>query len=174
MDDPTFDIRYTEEADLSSLLKWFSEPNVFDAFPFSESVKQEALTNWVGFSRYKASLSATLQGTPCAIGTLFLMPYRKVAHHCSFYLIVDPVHRRKGIGTAIVRNLIHLAKKRFRLEAIHAEIFEPSPLQTILERSDFSLYARQENYVYQDGLFRARRIYGRETALFAPVEEAIK
>ena len=144
---PDYDIRYSENGDLAYLEQWFADPAICDNFPFGFEERTEALKNWIGFSRFKASLTATIQDVPCAIGTLFLMPYKKVAHHCSFYLIVDPEHRRKGIGTSMVRNLIHLAKTRFRLESIHVEIYEPSHLLSILQKLQFEPFARQENYV---------------------------
>ena len=48
------------------------------------------------FAAGAASLTATINHVPCGIGTLFLMPYKKVAHHCLFKLIVDPHWQRKG------------------------------------------------------------------------------
>jgi putative acetyltransferase len=93
---------------------------------------------------------------PIAVGTLFLMPYKKVAHHCSFYLMVDPEHRRKGIGTSMVRNLLHLAKTRFRLESVHAEVFEPSVLQPLLQKLGFEVFAQQEGYVKLENCLRSR------------------
>lgn len=151
-----FDIRFTEEQDLASLQKWFSYENACDDFPFGSDEMDEALKNWIGFSKFKASLTGVLRNEPCAIGTLFLMPYRKVAHHCSFFLIVDPEHRRKGIGTAMIRNLLNLAKTRFRLESVHAEIFDPNPILHLLYRLGFQSFARQENFVHTDGCQRAR------------------
>ncbi|HSX11453.1 MAG TPA: GNAT family N-acetyltransferase [Chlamydiales bacterium] len=153
---PNFDIRYTTVGDLPYLQEWFQEPSVCDAYPFGLAEKEEALKNWIGFSKYKASLTGTIDDVPCAIGTLFLMPYRKVAHHCSFYLIVDPKHRRKGIGTSMVRNLLHLAKDLFRLESVHVEVFEPSALLPILQKLHFEPFARQENFIRIDGCGRAR------------------
>ena len=62
-----------------------------EPFPFeTDSETEEVLKNWIGFARFKAALTGTLSDAPCAMGTLLLMPYRKVAHHGSFYLIVDP------------------------------------------------------------------------------------
>ena len=69
-----FDIRYTELGDLSSLSEWFSLPNACDDFPFGPEEKEEALKNWIGFSKFKASLTGTISNVPCAVGTLFLMP----------------------------------------------------------------------------------------------------
>lgn len=153
---PGFDIRYSTLDDLPYLQQWFREASSSDAYPFGILEKEEALKNWIGFSKFKASLTGTIDDVPCAIGTLFLMPYRKVAHHCSFYLIVDPKYRRKGIGTAMLRNLLHLAKDRFRLESVHVEIFEPSALLPLLQKLHFALFARQENFVRVDGCSKAR------------------
>ncbi len=151
-----FDIRFSDQGDLAFLNRCFSAADACDDFPFGPGEMEEALKNWIGFSKFKASLTGTLQNIPCAIGTLFLMPYKKVAHHCSFYIIVDPEHRRKGIGTDLIRNLLHLAKTRFRLESVHAELYEPSPLMPLLQKLNFIEFARQENFVHIDGCKKTR------------------
>lgn len=153
---PGFDIRYTALEDLSYLQEWLKDPGASDAYPFNDAEKEESLKNWIGFAKYKASLTGTLHDVPCAIGTLFLMPYRKVAHHCSFYLIVDPKHRKQGIGTSMVKNLLHLAKTRFRLESVHVELYEPSALLPILLKLGFKQFVRQENFIKVNGEPRAR------------------
>lgn len=152
-----YDIRYSVPEDLRSLESWFADPQERIGFPFeTDQETADALKNWIGFSRYKASLTAMIANEPCAVGTLFLMPYRKVAHHASFYLIVDPAKRRMGIGTSIVRNLMHLAKTRFLLEGLHGEMYDPSVLPPLLEKLGFELYARQENFVKINGRGHAR------------------
>lgn len=154
-----FDIRYSNLDDLAYLKKWFEEPNASDDFPFSDKEKAEALKNWIGFSKFKASLTAVVENEPCAVGTLFLMPYKKVAHHCSFYLIVDPKHRNQGVGTSMVKNLLHLAKSRFRLESLHVEVFEPSQLVPVLKHLGFEEIVRQENFMKINGQPKARLIW---------------
>jgi putative acetyltransferase len=153
---PGFDIRYTTADDLPYLQEWFKDPSACDDYPFNILEKDEALKNWIGFAKFKASLTGTIDGVPYAIGTLFLMPYRKVAHHCSFYLMVDPQHRRKGIGTSMVKNLLHLAKTRFHLESVHVEIYEPSALLPVLLKLNFEPFVRQENFVKVNDCSRAR------------------
>ena len=156
MEIPGFDIRFSEFDDLAYLSSWFSYHEACDGYPFTFDEMGEALKNWIGFAKYKASLTGTMKGVPCAVGTLFLMPYRKVAHHCSFYLMVDPEERRKGIGTSMVRNLLHLAKTHFRLESVHVELFEPSLLMGLVERLNFQPFAKQENFMKIDGCGRPR------------------
>lgn len=151
MDIEGYDIRFSELDDVAYLSSWLSYPDACDDFPFSIEEKEDAARNWLGYAKFKASLTGTMKGTPCAIGTLFLMPYKKVSHHCSFYLMVDPELRRQGIGTSMVRNLLNLAKSRFRLESVHAEIFLPSPIEGILERLHFQPFARQENFEKIEG-----------------------
>ncbi|MES2273926.1 MAG: GNAT family N-acetyltransferase [Chlamydiota bacterium] len=153
---PGFDIRYSVPEDLSFLKEMFSEPASCNDYPFSFAESEDALKNWIGFSKFKASLTGVMNEKPCAIGTLFLMPYRKVAHHCSFYLLVDPRERKKGIGTSMLRNLLNLAKTRFHLESLHVEVYEPSALLPILEKLEFQLFARQENFMKIDGCGHAR------------------
>lgn len=156
---PGFDIRYSVPEDLVYLQTWFQDPSACDDFPFGEEEKEEALKNWIGFSKFHASLTGTVDNIPCAIGTLFLMPYRKVAHHCSFYLIVDPDYRRKGIGASMLRNLLNLAKTRFRLESVHVEIYEPSLLAPLLTKLGFEMFVRQENFVKIGELRKARLLW---------------
>ncbi len=154
-----FDIRFTESADLDSLRSWFARPQEREPFPFQTDPETEiSLQGWIGFSKWRASLTGTFHGVPCALGTLFLMPYRKVAHHCSFTLMVDPALRRKGIGTSMVRNLMHLAKSRFRLESLHAELYLPCHLLPLLHKLGFLELAFQENYLHIGGTKRPRII----------------
>ncbi len=156
---PGFDIRYTEASDLPFLQDWFDDPSACDPFPFGEREKEDALKNWIGFAKFKASLTATIDGIPCAVGTLFLMPYKKVAHQCSFYLMVDPDHRKKGIGTSLIRNLLNLAKTRFRLDGVNVEVYEPSALSSLLKKERFEQIVRQENFAKINGETRARLIW---------------
>jgi putative acetyltransferase len=160
MSTPTdFDIRFSSLEDLSTLQKWFNDPAERDAFPFeTDQETEESLKNWIGFSKYQSSLTGMLGSEICAVGTLFLMPYRKVAHHCSFYLIVKREVRRQGIGASMIRNLLHLAKTRFRLESVHAEIYEPSPLIPLLVKQGFHLYARQDDFIQINGKSCARSL----------------
>lgn len=155
-----FDLRFTVMTDQPYLHDWLTKPGILHWFPMSEGKElDDAIQCWIGFSRYNCSLTATIDDTPCAIGTLFLMPYQKVAHHCLFKLVVEPKYQRKGIGTSLVKNLKNLAKERFRLELMHIEVFEGNPLISILKEQGFREFARQENYVKEGDNYFSRILY---------------
>ena len=121
----TWNMRYSQLEDEEYLLQWMQDPDNLQWFPMKtqKEIKQ-TVHNWIGFYRFKASLTATIDNKPCGIITLFFMPYRKVAHQSSFYLIVDKKYRNRGIGFSLMKNLINLSKNYFYLESLQAEIYE--------------------------------------------------
>ena len=152
-----YDIRYTHVQDAPYLNSWLLAPGMLHWFPMSEGKEMEdAVTCWISFCRYSSSLTATYEGTPIAIGTLFLMPYRKVAHHCLFKLIVDPKFHRRGVGTSLLKNLKHLAKNTFRLELMHIDIYEGNPIYFLLQQQGFREYGRQSHFVKENGTYFGR------------------
>lgn len=154
---PGYDIRYTYLTDITYLRQWVKTPGMLKWFPMeSEKEIEDALQCWIGFCRWSSSLTATINHVPCGIGTLFLMPYKKVAHHCLFKVIVDPHWQRKGIGRSLVRNLKHLARNYFHLEMMGTEVFEGNPLITILQENGFNEVFRQERAVKVEGEYKAR------------------
>lgn len=156
------DFRYTTLEDMPFLRECLSKPGMLHWFPMAEGREAEienAIQCWIGFCRYSCSLTALIEGVPCAIGTLFLMPYRKIAHHCLFKLVVAPEYQRRGIGTSLVKNLKHLAKTYFRLELIHIEVFEGNPLISILEKNGFRVFAEQEKYVKEGDKYFKRILF---------------
>lgn len=154
------EIRYTTLDDMPLLREWLLSPGVLHWFPMSEGEELEnAVQCWMGFCRYSCSLTIMVDGKPCAIGTLFLMPYRKVAHHCLFKMIVAPEYQKKGIGTSLLKNLKHLAKTYFRLELMHIEVFDDNPLCSLLRKSGFRVFAEQEKFVKENGRYFKRTLF---------------
>lgn len=154
------DIRYSELSDEPFLLKWLLDPSIAMWYPPSnESELKAFVTNWIGFSRFKCSLTAIHNNEISGIGTLFLMPYKKVSHHCLFYLIVDPLKTKNGIGSSLLKNILNLAQNYFRLESISAEVFEGCPIINLLKNFSFNVYATQEKYVKDADIYRNRILY---------------
>lgn len=160
MNIPDYDIRYTYITDTSYLRQWLLDPAIAPWFPITtEKELEDSIQCWIGFSRWCASLTATVKHVPVAMGTLFLMPYKKVAHHCLFKVVVDPKWQRHGIGSSLVKNLKHLAKNYFHLEQMNIEMFEGNPLGKILEAQGFNMFAKQDHFVKVDGTYRARLLW---------------
>lgn len=151
-----FDIRYTTPADMPILREWLKTDNMLHWYPPCDDLEIENFIRiWIGFSRYNASITAMYKNDPVGMGILYLMPYRKVAHHAMFQIIVSPEYQKKGVGYSLVRNLKHLAKQ-FRLEFIHAEILDESPIISLLKTLGFTEFGRQEGYVKEEDCYYPR------------------
>lgn len=143
-----FDIRYTVMEDGEAIKKWLEEKKILRYFPmYNEPEIDNAIQNWVGFCRYKASLTATINNEIVGIATLILQPYKKLFHQCMLSIIVSPDCRGKGVGTELLRNLIHLAKSKFNIELIHLEVYEGNPAKRLYERFGFKEFGFQKKWV---------------------------
>jgi RimJ/RimL family protein N-acetyltransferase len=153
------DIRYTEMKDFENLILWLNDKENNKWFPFSTKEEiEDSARNWINFSKYRSSLTGVKDNKVVAIGTLFLMPYRKLIHHCMFYLIVDKDYRNQGVGTDMLKNLVNLAKNYFRLESIFAEVYEGCPIIPLLKNNNFNEFAKQDNFIKEDNKHYLPRI----------------
>lgn len=157
MTEEELDIRYTHITDEAYLRSWLMNPKLQHFLSVSnEQEINNTLQCWLGFCRYKASLTATLNGTPCGMATLFLMPYQKVSHHCLFKMVVDPVYQKRGVGNSLLKNIMHLAKTYFKLEEIYTEVIEDNPLIHLLYKFGFYQFVKQEEYIKENNQYYAR------------------
>mgnify|MGYP000937151332 FL=1 len=60
------------------------------------------------------------------------------------------------LGTALVRNLKHLAKDYFHFQMVYAEIYNGSKLESILKKQGFKETLRQEKFVKTENGYRGR------------------
>ena len=152
-----FNIRYTSQEDEKYLLEWIKQKENNKWFPMSlEHEIAISCKNWIGFSRFNCSLTATIKDKPVGLVTLFLMPYRKVSHLSMFYIIVDQKMIKQGVGTSLVKNIINLSKNYFRLESIYVEVFENSPVIKLLEKFKFKKFATQPAFVKENDNYLSR------------------
>ncbi len=152
-----YDIRYTFMTDIDPLRSWLKTPGMLHWFAMeSEKELEDAIQCWIGFCRWSCSLTAVVDGVPCGIGTLFLMPYKKVAHQALVKMIVDPKMQKQGIGFSLLKNLKHLAKNYFRLEMINMEVVEGNPILGLLEKHGFYQVVRQEKFFKEQDRYMAR------------------
>lgn len=152
------DIRYTDLSDGRYLKQWLLDPSIGRWFPVCDNVEiDDAVNRWVGFSRYKCSLTAVKDGVPCGLATLYLQPYRKLAHQAEFGIIVGSGYRNQGIGSDLMRNLIHLAKTQFNLELLHLQVYSENPAIHLYERFGFVKFGEQARWIKElDGTYTGR------------------
>jgi RimJ/RimL family protein N-acetyltransferase len=152
------DIRYSDLADGRYLKQWLQEPSIGRWFPVYDTVEiDDAVQRWIGFSRYKCSLTAVKNEEPCGIATLYLQPYRKLAHQCEFGIIVGQGHRGQGVGTELIRNLIHLAKTKFHIELLHLQVYSENPAIHLYKRMGFVEFGKQTHWIKEiDGTYTGR------------------
>lgn len=145
---PNVEIRYTDLSDGRYLKQWLLDPNVGRWFPMFDEVEiDDAVNRWIGFSRYKCSLTALKDGVPCGLITLYLQPYRRLSHQCEFGIIMSPEHRGQGIGTLLIKNAINLAKNNFRIELLHLQVNAENPAMRLYQRMGFREYGRQTHWL---------------------------
>ena len=127
--------------------------------PSSESDVNVFVRNWAGFARYNCSLTAVYKNEIVGQGTIFLMPYVKVAHLAMMYMVIKKEYRNKGVGRSICKNINHLAKTKFGLDSLHVEIFEGCPIEELLKSEGYKEIICQENFVeFAEGM-KSRKIY---------------
>jgi RimJ/RimL family protein N-acetyltransferase len=152
------EIRYTIPEDETHLMKWFKEQSVLRWFPMQyENEILDSVKRWISFYRWKCSLTATLDGVPCGIVTLWIQPYRKIAHQCQFGILVSEEFRGLGIGSALLKNIMNLAKSNFKVELVHLEVYDENPAYSLYERFGFKKFGYQERWIKEaDGKYRGR------------------
>lgn len=150
-------IRYTRESDATPMRKWFDDPEIGKWFPMGESHEvDDSVYRWIGFSRFKCSLTMEKDGVPCGIATLYLQPYRKLAHQCEFGIIMAPGYRGQGLGTLLLNSLIHMAKTKFGIELMHLQVYEDNPAIHLYRRFRFKEFGRQTHWIKDYGEYVSR------------------
>jgi ribosomal protein S18 acetylase RimI-like enzyme len=164
MDDlENVNIRYTEQEDAPYLKQWLEEGAILRWFPMQEPLEvEDAVKHWIAYSRYRCSLTATYAGKPIGLSTLYLMPYRKVAHQCLFSIIVDKDYRNKKVGTLLLNNIIHLAKEQFKIEYLYLEVYEGNPAIFLYKKFGFKEVGIQPHFIKENGQYSAKIIMERE------------
>lgn len=142
------EVRYTEPGDAKHLKEWLMEPGTMRWFPMEDEVEiDDAVMRWIAFYRYKCSLTILKEGVPCGIATLYLQPYRKLAHQCEFGIIVGDKYRNMGIGSYLMSSVMHLAKEKFKIELLHLQVYAENPAMNLYGRFGFKEFGRQNEWI---------------------------
>lgn len=152
-------IRFTELTDGKYLREWLLEPSTLRWFPMCDEVEvDDSVSRWIAFSRYKCSLTAVKDGVPCGLATLYLQPYRRLAHQCEFGIIVGEAYRGKGlnIGEMLLDSLMVLAKETFHIELLHLQVYGENPAIRLYRRFGFTEFGRQTRWLKDNEGFASR------------------
>lgn len=157
-DDPLdITVRYTEPEDAQHMIEWFSDPGTLRWFPMCDETEvKDSANRWVGFYRYKCSLTAVVNGTPAGIATLYLQPYRRLAHQCEFGIIVGKDFQGKGVGSYLLEELMRLAKNNFSIELLHLQVYAENPAMRFYKRYGFREYGRQTRWIKEEKVYVGR------------------
>lgn len=145
-------IRVTEADDAAHLTRWLSDPAILRWFPMiNEREIEDAVKIWVSFAKQEACLTALWNGHPCGSATLNIQPYKKLAHQCLLSIIVEDPYRGKGIGTALIEELLVIADEKFHMEFIHLEVYDGNPAIRLYRRLGFQEYGRHPKFLKDQG-----------------------
>jgi RimJ/RimL family protein N-acetyltransferase len=148
------EIRFGEEGDRKYFLQWLDDKEVLQWFPMCDKREIEDSVNLcMSYISYKAVLTATWNGVPCGIATLYLSQYRKFAHQSLFVIVVDAKFRGKGVGTSLLTDLIDLAKNHFKLEILHLEVYSGNPAINLYKRLGFKEYGMHKQFLKENGRY---------------------
>jgi putative acetyltransferase len=145
-------LRQTTLADAPFLAEWLLEPGILRWFPMSDRREvEDAVRLWVGYSKLGCALTAEWEGVPCGMATLYLQPYKKLAHQCLFSIIVTERLRGRGIGKALLCALMKLGRETFRIELMHLEVYAGNPARELYQKLGFVEYGCQRQFIKENG-----------------------
>ncbi len=151
---PELSIRLTCLDDAPALMQWLMDPKILSWFPMIDAREvEDAVKIWIGYSRIEAGLTAEWNGEPCGMANLYIQPYKKLMHTCLFSIIVKENMRGKGIGGALLKELMKHAKEKFKIEILHLEVYEGNPAYKLYERLGFKAFGLQLHFIKENGKY---------------------
>lgn len=148
---PSLTFRFTTHEDGPYLNQWLLEPSILRWFPmYDQREVDDAVRIWISYSRIHAGLTAEWEGKPCGLANLYIQPFRKLAHTCLFSIIVQKEMRGKGIGMALIQELMSLAKNKFHIEILHLEVYEGNPAKKLYDRAGFQQFGIQNKFIKEE------------------------
>jgi putative acetyltransferase len=118
----------------------------------------------MSYTRFNAGIAAEFDGVPCGLANLYIQPFKKFSHQCLFSIIVGEGFRGKGVGTALLKHLMKIAKEEFHIEILHLEVYDGNPAIHLYQRMGFKEYGRhprfikEENGTYVDKIFMQKEL----------------
>ena len=139
-----FSFRFTIESDGEFLKQWLLEPGVLRGFPMcSELEVDDAVKHWIPAALEGRGITALYQGIPIGLANLNPQPHQRMHFFHLLSIVVAERYRGKGLGAALMRQLLRLAKERLHLEYVLLEVYEGNPAVRLYERMGFVTIGKQ-------------------------------
>lgn len=149
--------RLTRPEDAPYLMQWLSDPKILRWFPMFDAREiEDSVRIWIGYSRIESGITAEWNSEPCGMANLYIQPYKKLKHTCLLSIIVKEEMRGKGIGKAMMEQLMKHAKEKFKIEVLHLEVYEGNPAQHLYERMGFKQFGYQSRFIKEDGKYNGK------------------
>ena len=148
---PGLTIRYTVPQDAMHLKEWLSQPEAMKAYPMCTDIEiDDAARRWISFSRLHSSLTIEYHRTPVGIATLHVHWYKRMNHQCDFAIIIHPKYRGKGFGGFLISSVMKLAKKQFKIDLLHLQVYQDNPAIRLYSKFGFKEFGQHPAWI-KDG-----------------------
>jgi ribosomal protein S18 acetylase RimI-like enzyme len=141
-------IRFAEKNDGKYITLWLTDSDILRWFPMCNAIEiEDSVKIWMSYADQKAVLTAVYDNVICGSALLYINSFKKISHHALFAIIVDKNYRNKGIGKALLHEMMSLAKERFKLKFLHLEVYNGNPAKRLYEREGFKEYGTHKRFL---------------------------
>lgn len=153
-------IRISEMADAKYMAKWLDDEKIINWFPMTSKAEiEDSVRICMGYIKHKSIITAAYDNEVCGIACLYLQSFKKIAHSCLLVVVVDEEYRGKGVGYALMEELILIAKERFNLKILHLEVYDTNPAIKFYEKLGFEKCGYQRNFIkLKDGTYLGKTL----------------
>ena len=132
-------LRQPTDGDMEWLVKeWSCRNNVERIHAFSHrNISEVKNSAEYFFSRPEQVIVAELDSEVIGLAQLDIDPFKKLSHNAFFCLLVSKEHRNKGVGTAIMKELIEIARSKFNVKTLFLDVSEGNPAIRLYDRLGF-------------------------------------
>lgn len=155
MTDPAANItiRAMEPEDLPAFSRVFSHPDVVPQIIWPPYLALSELPERVRNTPDLRNLVAEIDGEVVGFGDLNLFGGRR-AHAASFGIAVDPAHFGKGVGSALVREILNLGERWYGIRRFEIKVYADNERAIALyRRFGFEIEATHRQFAQRDGVF---------------------
>lgn len=151
------EIRKSVLEDITFLRECLLDPDVLGFYPMcNEKEVDDALISWKYYIKEQFAFTAIDENkNQVGMANLYINTFEKLKRQSLFSIVVDKKLRGKGIGTLLLKKLIHSAKQEYNLHVLHLEVYENNPAYNLYYRLGFRQYSVHKRFLKEeDGQYR--------------------